>query len=109
MEVGKVFPGSGPSVFLLPSLPHFLLQSKSPYHKPSSWSRPKRQSDSLLRVRPKNPVLISISVSPVVMMSDVGWFPGHKPRAGSRSAFGGAFATGNSRRVTELQAGANGD
>lgn len=64
---------------------------------------------SLLKECPKNPVLISVSVSPVVMMSDVGWFPGHKPRAGSRSAFGGAFATGNSRRVTELQAGANGD
>ncbi|KAL1790291.1 zinc finger protein 263 isoform X2 [Sigmodon hispidus] len=34
---------------------------------------------------------------------------GHKSRAGSRSAFGGAFATGNSRRVTEFEAGANGD
>jgi hypothetical protein len=64
---------------------------------------------SLLKACPYNPVLISISVDPVVMMSDVGWVPGHKPRAESRSAFGGAFATGNSRRVTELQAGTSRD
>lgn len=67
-------------------------------------------SGSLLKACLQNSVLIYLFLwGPVVMMSDVGWFPGHKPWAGNRSAFGGAFVSGNSTRVTELQAGANGD
>lgn len=67
-------------------------------------------SGSLLKACPQNSVLMSLPFGPCCDDEWMGWFPGQQNcGAGNRSAFGGAFASGNSTRVTELQAGAHGD